>query len=318
MQETIDFLIRHGGLLIFATVLLDEMGFPMPAVPFLLAAGALAAKHQLSAGTAIGLGLLACFIADTTWFYLGRRGGNKVLHLICRISLEPDSCIRRTRNIFDRYGMRAVLVAKFLPGLSAIVPPMAGNSGVPFWRYLAFDFVGSSLYLGSYLMLGALFSNQLESLLEALAGLGRSAFVLLLGLALAYIGFKYFQRRRLLHELHLTRITVDELRQKQQQGEKLAIVDLRAKSELEKDPVMVFGALHRSMDEIDRWSADLPQDCEIIVYCSCPNEVSAARVAWELKRKGLARVRPLQGGIAAWRERNYPLGSYAEHFSSTR
>src|SRR5690349_9880578 len=146
MQHTIEFLIRHGGPVLFAAILLDELGLPMPAVPFLLAAGALIAKQQLNPVLALGVTLLACFIADTTWFYLGRYGGNKVLRLLCRISIEPDSCVRRTRNIFDRWGMKAVLVAKFMPGLSAVVPPMAGSSGVSFIRFLAFDAVGSSLY----------------------------------------------------------------------------------------------------------------------------------------------------------------------------
>ncbi|MEY2428345.1 MAG: hypothetical protein QOJ40_1230, partial [Verrucomicrobiota bacterium] len=140
--------------MLFAAILLDELGLPMPAVPFLLAAGALVAKHELNLFVAIAAALIACFIADTTWFYLGRYGGNRVLRLLCRITLEPDSCVRRTRSIFERYGMKAVLVAKFMPGLSAVVPPMAGSSKVSFVRYFSFDVIGSSLYVGSYLVLG--------------------------------------------------------------------------------------------------------------------------------------------------------------------
>src|SRR5882672_657808 len=187
MHDTIQFLIRHGGPFLFAAILLDELGLPMPAVPFLLAAGALVAKHQLNPFRAVTVTLLACFIADTAWFYLGRYGGNRALRFICRISLEPDSCVRRTRNIFERYGMRAVLVAKFMPGLSAVVPPMAGSSKVSFLRYLGFDAVGSALYVGSYMALGAIFSNQLEKIAAAIAGLGKSAFVLLAAIAVAYI-----------------------------------------------------------------------------------------------------------------------------------
>jgi len=292
---------------LFAAILLDELGLPMPAVPFLLAAGALVAKHELNPFVAIAAALIACFIADTTWFYLGRYGGNRVLRLLCRITLEPDSCVRRTRSIFERYGMKAVLVAKFMPGLSAVVPPMAGSSKVSFVRYFSFDVIGSSLYVGSYMVLGGLFSNQLETLLDALAGLGKSAFAIVGVLAAVYVALKYFQRQRLLRELRIARISVDELRKKQQAGERLAILDLRSRSELDKDPSMISGAFHMTLDEVENRHAEIPRDRDIVLYCSCPNEETSARVAWLLRRKGIERVRPLLGGIDAWRERNFPM-----------
>ena len=310
MNDTIQFLIRHGGPVLFAAILLDELGLPMAAVPFLLAAGALAAKQQLNPFVAVAVTLLACFIADTTWFYLGRYGGNKALRFLCRISLEPDSCVRRTRNIFERYGMRAVLIAKFMPGLGAVVAPMAGSANVSFVRYLFFDAIGSAVYLGTYMALGALFSNQLEAVITALAGLGKSAFVLLAAIAAAYIAFKVFQRQKLLRELRGARITVDELRTKQQGGELFAILDLRSRLELEKDPSIISGAFHMAPDEIELRHAEIPRDRDIVLYCSCPNEVTSARVAGLLRRKGIERVRPLQGGIDAWRERNYPMDQH--------
>jgi membrane protein DedA with SNARE-associated domain len=260
MQGTIQFLIQHGALVLFAAILLDEIGLPMPAVPFLLAAGALIAKQQLSPFTAAGVALLACFLADTTWFYIGRFGGNGALRLICRISLEPDSCVRQTRSMFEHFGMRAVLVAKFVPGLSAVIPPMAGSSNVPFARYMFFDALGSCLYIGSFLVLGAVFSNQLEKIIEALAGLGKGAFALLGAIAAAYIGFKYFQRQKLLRELRAARITVDELWTRQQNGERLAIVDLRSRLELDKDPSVISGALHMAPDEVESRHLEIPRE----------------------------------------------------------
>jgi len=307
MHDTIQFLIQHGALVLFAAILLDELGLPMPAVPFLLAGGALVAKNQLNLFVALAVTLLACFIADTTWFYLGRYGGNRALRSLCRISLEPDSCVRRTRSMFERYGMRAVLIAKFMPGLSAVVPPIAGSSNVSFVRYLSFDAIGSTLYVGSYIALGALFSNQLETFVAAFAGLGKSALALLAAIAVAYIAFKYFQRQRLLRELRIARITVDELRKKQQEGGEFAILDLRSRLELEKDPSVISGAFHMSPDEVETRHAEIPRDRDVVLYCSCPNEVTSARVAWLLRRKGIERVRPLLGGIDAWRERNYPM-----------
>jgi membrane protein DedA with SNARE-associated domain/rhodanese-related sulfurtransferase len=316
MHETIEFLIRHGGPVLFAAILLDELGLPMPAVPFLLAAGALVAKHQLNPFVAVAVALLACFIADTTWFYIGRYCGNKALRFLCRISLEPDSCVRRTRTIFERYGMRAVLVAKFMPGLSAVVPPMAGSSKISFGRYLLFDALGSSMYVGAYMAVGALFSKQLGTILAAVGGLGKSALALIASIAAAWIGFKYIQRQKLLRELRIARITVDELRKKLKEGEPVAILDLRSRLELEQDPSVISGAFHMSPDEVETRHAEIPRDRDIVLYCSCPNEVTSARVAWLLRRKGIERVRPLLGGIDAWRERNYPMDQQAVSIAS--
>src|SRR5579872_6056071 len=201
--------------------------------------------------------------------------------------------------------MRGVLAAKLLRGVNALVPPLAGMSGVSFGRFLLFDGLGSLLYGGSFVLLGVVFSNQLEQVLAALGGLGKGALALVTGLVAAYIGFKYFQRRRLLRELQVARITVDELRQKQEAGEQLLILDLRSGTELERDPALIRGALHMSLDEVERRREEIPRDRDIILYCACPNEVSSARVALQLRRNGLARVRPLLGGIDAWRERNY-------------
>jgi rhodanese-related sulfurtransferase len=168
------------------------------------------------------------------------------------------------------------------------------------------------------MVLGALFSNQLEKILAAIAGLGKSAFAVLAAIAVAYIAFKYFQRKRLLRELRIARITVDELRKKQQEGEQLTILDLRSRLELEKDPFVISGAFHMSPDEVETRHAEIPKGRDIVLYCSCPNEVTSARVAWLLRRKGIERVRPLLGGIDAWRERNYPLDPPSVSIASTQ
>jgi rhodanese-related sulfurtransferase len=166
--------------------------------------------------------------------------------------------------------------------------------------------LGSVLYIGSYALLGALFSRQLEQVIAALAGLGKGALGVIVGLAALYIGYKYIQRRRLLRELRMARITVDELRQEQEAGVSLIILDLRSDAELERDPLLIRGALHMTMDEVELRQHEIPRDRDIILCCSCPNEVSSARLALSLQRKGFQRVRPLLGGIDAWRGRNYP------------
>ncbi len=245
-------------------------------------------------------------LADLIWFYLGRYRGQRVLSLLCRISLEPDSCVRRTQNLYTRYGVRGMVAAKFIPGLSTLAPPLAGNSGLSTFRFLFLDGVSSLLYGGCFILIGVLFSRQLEQVINALAGLGHGALSVVAGLAALYIGYKYFQRQRLLNELRMARISVDELRQKQEAGENPIILDLRSQIELEQDPTLIRGALHMTMDEVQLRYQEIPQDRDIVLYCSCPNEVSSARVALQLHRKGISRVRPLLGGIEAWRERKYP------------
>jgi rhodanese-related sulfurtransferase len=237
---------------------------------------------------------------------LGRYYGSRLLGLLCRISLTPDSCVRRTQNVFTRYGMRGVVAAKFIPGLSTLAPPLAGSSGVGAPRFLLFDGMGSLLYVGCFLLVGVLFSRQLEQIMAALASLGSNALGLVVGLAALYIAYKYFQRHRLLRELRIARITVDELHQKLEAGENPMILDLRPLSELELDPSLIRGALHMTMEEVEHRQREIPRDRDIILYCSCPNEVTSARVALLLRRNGITRVRPLLGGIDAWRERNYP------------
>jgi membrane protein DedA with SNARE-associated domain/rhodanese-related sulfurtransferase len=306
MNEALEFLVRHGAVVVFAAVFIEQIGVPLPAAPWLLAAGALAGADKINWMTGLAAAVVGSLLADAIWFYLGRYGGQRVLKFLCRISLEPDSCARRTQDLFTRWGMRGVVVAKFIPGLSTLVPPLAGSSGMSAPRFFFFDGLGSLLYAGSFILVGVLFSRQLEQIIEALAGLGHSALAVVVGLLALYIGYKYFQRHRLLSELRMARITVDELHQKQEAGENPVILDLRSHGELERNPGLIRGALHMTMDEVPLREQEIPRDRDVILYCSCPNEVSSARMALLLHRKGILRVRPLLGGIDAWRERNYP------------
>ena len=307
MNETSQFLVKHGAAFLFLAVFVDQMGVPLPALPWLLAAGALSAIGKFSPLLAISLTVFACFIADAFWFYLGRYRGNQVLGFLCRISLEPDSCVRRTQNLFSQYGMKGVVAAKFLPGFSTIAPPLAGMSGVNAGRFFLVDALASLLYGSCFLGLGFIFSNQIEQIAAAIAHLGGGALELLVAVAAIYLAYKFWRRRRLLHELSMTRITVHELRQKQAAGELLVILDLRSSVELTQDPALIQGAIRFGLDEVENRHHEIPRDREVIVYCSCPNEVSSARVALQLRRKGIERVRPLLGGIDAWREQNFPL-----------
>lgn len=312
-----NYLITHGLAFVFGAVFLEQLGLPLPALPWLLAAGALSATGKFSPLLAIAATVFACVVADTFWFYLGRYRGSHVLGLLCRISLEPDSCVRRTQNVFARYGLRGLLVAKFLPGLNTVAPPLAGMSGISTARFLLVDAAGSLLYGGCFIGLGYFFSSQIAQIGAAIARIGGSAFSLLVAFVGLYVAYKYWQRQRLLRELRAARITVAELRQRLDAGENPIILDLRSSAELQRDPSVIQGAIHLGLDDIDKRHHEFPRDRDIIVYCSCPNEVTSARVALSLQRKGFSRVRPLLGGVDAWRTHNYPMEAWNPTLTTT-
>src|SRR2546425_6246532 len=307
MTNTRQFLMSYGLPLVFAAVFVEQMGLPIPAVPLLLTVGALSATGKFSLLQGIMVTVIACLIADAFWFYLGRYRGNRVLGFLCRISLEPDSCVRRTQNVFTRFGLRGIVVAKFVPGMSTVAPPLAGMAGVHVGRFLFADGFGSLLYGITFLGLGYLFSSQIEQVGAAISDIRGSALSLIVVVVGSYIAYKFWQRQSLLRELRTVRITVAELRQKLEAGEKPVILDMRSRAELERDPSVIQGAIHLLLDEVEKRRHEFPHDRDIIVYCSCPNEATAARVALLLQRHGFTRVRPLLGGIDAWREQNYPM-----------
>ncbi|HEY1790241.1 MAG TPA: DedA family protein/thiosulfate sulfurtransferase GlpE [Verrucomicrobiae bacterium] len=317
MSETSQFLIAHGLPIIFAVIFLEQLGLPIPGVPWLLAAGALAAKGKFHWFMGLDATVLACIFADFLWFYLGRFRGAQVLGLLCRISLEPDSCVRRTVNVFTRYGTRGIVVAKFVPGMSTIIPPLAGMSRLGPGEFLLFDGLASLLYCGVFMLLGAVFSNQITQIGAGLAHIGGSAVAAALLFLVLYIAYKYWQRQRLLHELRMAKITVDELGQMLDAGESPLILDLRPSADLSSDPSIIRGAIHVGVDDLDKRYKEFPLDQEIIVYCDCPNEVTSAKVALRLRKKGFKRVRPLLGGIDAWRKGKYPMSVWTKTTTTT-
>ena len=311
MNETLAFLVRHGALVLFVMLFIEQIGIPLPATPFLLAAGALVATGEMNWVVVLASAALGCLLPDLIWYQLGRVRGARVLGLLCRISLEPDSCLRRTQDTFSRYGMRAIVGAKFVPGLSTVMPPLAAIFHVPIRRFLFFDLLGCLFYPAVIGGLGFIFSDQLLGILHALGQIGYGAIVVLAGLLGAYLGYKYFQRQRLLRKLRVARISVEELRRRQEAGEDLFVIDLRAAADLHNDPFIIKSALHVPLHALERRHVEIPRDRDIILYCSCPNEVTSARTAWLLHKRGIMRVRPLGGGINAWRERDYPVEPYA-------
>src|SRR5271170_376268 len=189
MNKSIEFLVRHGASVLFVAVFIEQIGVPLPSALWLFAAGAMVGTGKMHWYVALGASALGSLLADVIWFYLGRYYGHRVLGLLCRISLEPDTCVRRTQDVFSRYGIQGVVAAKFVPGLSTLAPPLAGSSGFGIARFLFFDGAGSLLYVGTFIVVGVLFSRQLEQVMAALASLGSGALAVVAGLVALYIGY---------------------------------------------------------------------------------------------------------------------------------
>lgn len=307
MNGTAEFLIRHGYTLLFVWILAEQLGLPVPAGPLMLAVGALAKKGLMRLPTALMLPLIAVGICDLLWYELGRRGGMKVLRVICRISLEPDSCVRRTQLNFERNGGWALVVAKFIPGLNAIAPPLAGVSRMPWRRFALFDGLGALLWTTAYIGTGYIFSAQLALIVEQLSFLGRGLFAAAVAALVGYIGFKFVNRRRFLRRLRVSRITPDELKEKIDANEEVVVVDLRHALEFEAEPETIPGAVHMDAAEMEEALEVIPRDRDIVLFCNCPNESTAAEMASRLQRLGITRIRPLAGGLDGWRNRGFPL-----------
>src|SRR6267154_2860745 len=281
MSGTLQFLARHGYIVLFASVLAQQLGVPLPSTPFIIAAGALAHTGQLSFGAAIFVAFSAAMIADLVWFEIGRLRGIRVLQFLCRISLEPDYCVRRTENTFARYGAKTLIVGKIVPGISAVATPMAGIYGLARSRFLLFDGLGILLWsrvvhgdvftekkIGTFELLGYLFSDQLEDVVAYASRFGGLLTVLFVGGLAAYVGWKYAQRRRFLRSLRVARITPEQLKAELDSGTDLLIVDLRHALEDEAEPRTLPGALRLPAEKLEERGAELPRGKTLVLYCS--------------------------------------------------
>lgn len=306
-QHISGLIAQYGLLLIFAGVLAEQIGLPFSALPVLFVAGALAVAHQLSLAGALAVSIAACLLADLVWFGAGRHFGTRVMRMLCRISLSPDSCVHQSELRFDRWQGRILMVAKFVPGLSLVAPPLAGALGLRVREFVLFDGVGSLLWSSFGLGVGYLFSAQIDRLLMELHAFGKIALGLVLGLFALYLLVKWWRRRRLRVALRMPRISVDELRQAIESGRPPVIMDVRSAASRRLDPCFISGALLADPADVDRAVHDVPRDRELVTYCNCPNEATSARAAKALAAHHFRHVRPLQGGLLAWEDAQYPV-----------
>jgi membrane protein DedA with SNARE-associated domain/rhodanese-related sulfurtransferase len=299
MSKLILLIQTYGVLIVFGTVLIEQIGLPIPAMPILIVAGALAAAGEISWPACLAASLAACLISDYFWFRAGRFYGKRVLRLLCKISLSPDYCVSQTEDKFNRYGSKSLIVAKFIPGFNTIAPPLAGAMGTSTPRFLAFSVVGALLWSGVGIGLGAWFHTSVDQLLDTLDTMGGAALAGLLALLVLFVLYKYIERRQFRRSLPVERIQMHELRDLMDRGQAPVIIDARSLTAQQLESA-IPGALNYLACEPGQLMASLDKDSHIVVYCSCPNDVTAAQVARQFLANGFHRARALHGGLDAW------------------
>ena len=307
MQHFASLIEQFGLLIVFANVLLEQGGLPLPSWPMLIVAGALGIS---GAGVVPPLiaAAAAAVLADTGWYFAGARWGRKVLATLCRISLSPDSCVRQTESIFTRIGLKSLLFVKLLPGLGLVTVTMAGITGVSLPVFLLLDGIGAALFVAVPILLGRIFHNAVDIVLVTLAQLGEWGALLLVSAFAVYICARWIKRQAFIRQLRMDRITVGELAEMMSAGKTPLIFDVRS-VDAQRDGIIPGARLAPS--RLDEVLGDFSRDSEIVVYCACPNEASAVVVAQQFRRAGFKTIRPLLGGIEAWAKAGYPVANAA-------
>ena len=266
MNATAEFVLRHGYALLFFWILAEQAALPIPSVPLLLVCGALVKAHRMHWMSILLLGLTACLISDGAWFQIGRSRGRKVLSFLCRMAIEPDSCVRQTENGFARYGVRSLLVSKFVPGMSALAAPLAGSSGTRWVHFLLFDGVGAITWIAGWGTVGYVFSTELDKVGDLVGRAGFRLFLLVVAVLASWIGFKFFQRWRFLRKLSVARIPVGELHRMLSAGEEIVIIDVRGEKATPRDPIP--GALRIPIGELAERQREIPRDRDVVLFCT--------------------------------------------------
>lgn len=299
MQELTQAIAVYGLLVVFAGVLLDEIGLPIPSLPLLVVAGAVTAEGHFSVLEVIAVALAASLMADAAWYWAAGHFGRRILSLLCRISLSPDSCVRQTENLFTRVGPWSLVVARYVPGLVNIAVAMAAILRVPLAKFLALNLMGGLLYYGVAAEVGALFHRAIADILGTLATFGVISIAALAAAFALYILLRWWERATFIRQLRMDRITVDELITLVESGSPPVILDVRSAQTRNRDGI-IPGAWGAHPEDVHPGLKEIAPDTEIIIYCACPNEATAAVAARHLKKAGFKKIRPLLGGVEAW------------------
>ncbi|SIT45074.1 Alkaline phosphatase like protein [Paraburkholderia piptadeniae] len=311
-----DLVEQYGPAIVFANVLAASIGLPVPAMPSLVLFGAMAAMHPGSIGVQVlpvlVLAVFATLIGDSAWFAAGRIYGGNTLKTLCKLSLSRDTCVKKTERFFGRWGVRVLAVAKFVPGLSIVSIPMAGAMGTPYRTFLAYDSIGATLWSGLGLVLGVVFAQQIDMLFAGASRLGKMTAVVVAVLLAIYCAYRWYRRRQLIRKLATARMDVDELYNLMLDKRSPVLFDIRSHEKRKLDPFVIPGSVFADERQLNEIVSKYPHDQKLVIYCSCPNEVSAAWMAKQLTEAGFSDVLPLRGGLDAWRDAGRHLEPLAE------
>lgn len=302
------YLIHTTYLVLFVAVLARQLCLPIPAILFLLSGGALAASGKLSVTGITLAAVLGCVLADLAWYEAGRLRGKRILRLLCALAPDPSYCIRNSKATFAKKGVRALVIAKFIPGLDGICPPLAGMTGASRVDFLLYDAVGSALWAGAYISCGFLFAKELDKVVRY-TSVFANVLILALGIPLLVLfTWKVIQLVRMVRLLLPLQITAEQLKTRMDSGERIGIVDLLRFEDDPQGVAVIPGAVRLDPLQIRRKKRIyMPGDVDLVLYCGSKNSFVSARVAAAMRRHGIQRIRVLKGGLAAWRSKQFPL-----------
>ena len=312
MPVAVDFFVQYGYLILFVWVLAEQLGTPIPSAPLLLTAGTLTATHKLYLPLVLLSVLLGSLVSDTIWYFMGKRFGGAVVRLMCRLSMEASTCVRRTEDYFTKHGAGALLVAKFIPGLGSVAAPIAGQTGMKYRVFAAYDAAGILIWSLTLTLIGRFFGDVLKQHPGALAWTAHFAVVLFVLAVFGVLAYRVFKQQAFLKQVRTSRLEPEELKGMLDAGNQVYIVDLRHPLDYLPDPRVLPGAVRLTPDKLVERSDEIPRDRDVVLYCTCPSEATAAKMAMNLRKLGVYRVRPLRGGFDGWKQKGYPLQELRE------
>lgn len=307
MPVALDFFLKYGYLILFLWVLIEQLGAPVPSVPLLITAGTLTATHGMTLTGVLIAVILGSLISDSLWYWMGKKYGAAVVKLLCRLSMESSTCVRKTEGYFTKHGPGALILGKFIPGLGSVAAPIAGQTGMEYRFFALYDTAGIVLWALAFTLGGRFFGDVLKRNPNAFEWVTRFGFVLFVLLLLSFFVARFFRQKAFIRELRLARVDPKELKAMLDREQPVYIVDLRHPLDYLPDPRTLPGAVLLSPDKLIQHAAEIPRDRDVVLFCTCPSEATAAKMALAIRRLGVYRVRPLLGGFDEWKRLGYPL-----------
>jgi membrane protein DedA with SNARE-associated domain/rhodanese-related sulfurtransferase len=307
MPVALSFFLKYGYAILFVWVLTEQLGVPVPTVPILLTAGTLTATHKMNLALVLLAVVMGSLVSDSLWYVMGKRYGGTVVKLLCRLSMESATCVRRTEGYFTKHGPAALLLAKFIPGLGSVAAPIAGQTAMPYKSFVLFDVGGILIWSLTFILGGRFFGDVLKKHPEALAWVAHFAVLLFFLLLLGFLISRFLRQRAFLREIKMARISPEDLKTMLDNDQSVYIVDLRHPLDYLPDPRTLPGAIMLTPDKLVLESDSIPRDRDVVLFCTCPSEATAAKMALAIRKLGVYRVRPLRGGFDEWKSLGYPL-----------